>query len=71
MKSYCRLGKLRIFKKDHDTMTVHSTNAKQFTVTWESGSPGVIDIEGQVVSRDKSKTFARFSKDAENVWEVC
>lgn len=70
MKVRHRLGKLHILQKDHDTMAIRSTNVKQFTMTWRSGSPEVIDVEGQVVNRDNGETFVRFSKGAENVWKV-
>jgi hypothetical protein len=67
---YHRLGKLRIFKEDHDTMTIRSTNVKQFTMTQRGGLPGVIDVEGQLVSKNNGKTFVRFSKGPENAWRV-
>ena len=52
-------------------MEIRSTNVKQFTMIRESGLPEVIDVEGQVVSRQSGKSFVRFSKGAENAWMVC
>lgn len=70
VESYHRLGKLRIFKKDRDTMTIHAANVKQFTVTWRSDLPGVVVVGDKVVSRDNIKTFVRFSKAAGDAWRV-
>ncbi|KAF9651433.1 hypothetical protein BDM02DRAFT_3091108 [Thelephora ganbajun] len=64
-----RLGKLRIFKSDHDTIKIDSTNVRQFTMNW-GGSSGVIDVEGQVVNRNDREIFVRFSKGADNLWRT-
>ncbi|KAF9792100.1 hypothetical protein BJ322DRAFT_1027120 [Thelephora terrestris] len=65
-----RLGKLRVSKSGDDTITIHPTNVRQFTIAWRGGLPRVVDVEGEVVTRDDGKTFARFSKDDENTWKI-
>ena len=70
-KNYRRLGKLRISKRGHNTIMIDPTNIQQFTATWENDSSWIIDIESQILNRNDGKTFARFRKDAENVWKVC
>lgn len=67
---YRRLGKLRISRSGPDTIKIDSTNVRQFTINWRNGSPGFIDVEGQVVNRNNWETFVRLSKDAENMWRV-
>ena len=37
---------------------------------WRSDSPGIIDVEGQVVNRANGVTFVRFRKDARDLWRV-
>ena len=67
---YRRLGKLRITKGGRDTIEIDSTNVQQFTINWGSGLPGVVDVEGRVINRGSRETFARFSKDPEDMWKV-
>lgn len=67
---YRRLGKLRITKSGGGAIKIDSTNVQQFTINRRSGSPGIIDVEGQAIDRDNGEMFVRFSKGAENVWRV-
>lgn len=68
---YRRLGKLCVTKNGHDAVEIDSTNIRQFTINLGSNSPGVIDVEGQIVNIDNGETFIRFGKDEGNVWRVC
>jgi hypothetical protein len=59
---YRRLGKLRVSKSGHDTVGIDSTNVRQFTMNLGTDSPGVIDVEGQVVNINNGKRLFASAK---------
>ena len=65
-----RLGKLRVTKSGHDTVEIDPINVRQFTLNLGNNSPRIIGLEDQVVNVENGGTFARFSKDKENLWQA-